>query len=509
MVFNLKRLVVLFGVGILILKVQPIYGQRGETNSLTPTVTSSSRTNPTPREPAVNTYVTVLGFRAQDHLIANDPLKDLRCADATINENIVATNAGKAGPGCSLSVDVRATGEWVFTGGFFDSPPYVWGEWPDIYNIYGNNLFVIVNGGGSIFQCSLPTYTLDQSALPTYVKLDKQEDIPSNNPIVAPGKRYLFTFTGDAPLNQSFTLPISFSSTCDMFGATTYEERYTKGRLVPIAFGFYGQCTQAPTITINPRQKTLRQTITLSESCAPPTNTPVPPTLTPLPTATAIPPTSTPVPTLTPQPPAQCNCDGLDVTSGKFEKGQEATFVVYVKVDPNNPAGNDAEGKSVILRLEKKLGESWVEVTNSGVLPFVGPTLAAGTNIRRYAATWSVGIPAEGQGVVAYRVIAKDADIRCAYRSTTTTPSPTPRTSAQQTSGSLLTRVLQLFGIGIDTSQETTQKHSLSEGAGITGTVTVVAPRDSSSLQLGTFNPITPSPAVVKSCKQIEFEIAY
>lgn len=514
---------------------------------------------PRPSGTAPQDYRTIVGFRApQSILDKDDPTKkDLRCADFSLNENIQATPNGKIGPGCTFSVDVRATGEWVITGGNFDSPPYVWGDWPDIYNVFGNNLFVIVNGGGSAFQCQLPTYTFNQSALPSYVKLEKEEDIPSNSPILAPAKRYTFSLNDATPAGQSFTIPFSFSSACGMYWASNWNERENY-RLTPIEVGYVGQCTKAPIVEINPRRAELNFPVTVNDTCIPPTAVPPSPTPTKVIVACNNPCTSADqCPLDCPQctvgsggtavckqlcdqpctsadqcplncsqctvgadgkstckarPPAKCQCDGLDVVSGKLEKGQEVTFAVYVKVDPNDPPGNDAEGRSVVFRLEKKVGDRWTEVTNSGVIPFATPTITQSGGARRYSATWKVKIPEGEAGISGYRVIAKDNDIVCGFR-TTTTPSPTPRANSVETPAgeTFLGRVVNLFArlLGVKTLPPTTN-NTLPSGFTPTDITQVIVPTDERTIQLGTFSPddqLTPTPRIVKSCKQIEFEV--
>lgn len=214
--------------------------------------------------------------------------------------------------------------------------------------------------------------------------------------------------------------------------------------------------------------------------------------------------------------PAKCQCDGLDVLSGNLAPGQSVTFVVYIKVDPNNPTGNDAEARTVIFRLERKVGDSWQEIANSGVIAFAAPTLTpvGPSGIRRYAATWTTTIPQRGSGVTAYRVRTATEDIVCGVKpQVLASPTPLASASASTTTGSFFTRLLRslssLLGLASPTEAPpiSTRRQSTT-----TNTLVEIVPTEASSIQLGTFDPATsPTPrvGVRKQCRAVEFEIRY
>lgn len=205
------------------------------------------------------------------------------CYPISLNENILATKNGQPGAGCDFNVEVRPQGEWVSAGSYFDSPPYAW----------GNDSFYTSGQLNASFTCGNPTFALDQSSLPSYIQLTKQEDLPAdtNN---GPGKRYHFSFAPAAPLGTSFNLGSSFQTDCQM-------KRQRGTVLAPVSGGtsVSGCMTRNP-ININPRKANLNLPITIGDACGTPT--PPPPTATPQPTATPIP-TATPTsPPTTPTP---------------------------------------------------------------------------------------------------------------------------------------------------------------------------------------------------------------
>ena len=204
-----------------------------------------------------------------------------QCYPVSLTENIIASKNGQPGAGCDFNVEVRPKGEWVYTGGYFDTPPYAW----------GNDSFYTSGQLSASFTCTNPVFTLDQSSFPSYVQLTKQEDLPANTNN-GPGKRYHFSFAPTAPLGTSFNLGLSFQTNCQM--------KKKGGVILTPVTKSSSQCKKQTEININPRKANLNLPITIGESCGTPTPIPPTATVTPLPTAT-LPPT-TPTPTYISEP---------------------------------------------------------------------------------------------------------------------------------------------------------------------------------------------------------------
>ncbi|OGG27075.1 hypothetical protein A2960_02955 [Candidatus Gottesmanbacteria bacterium RIFCSPLOWO2_01_FULL_39_12b] len=230
------------------------------------------------------------------------------CFYISLNENVVTSLNGSTGPGCSYTIDARATGEWDVAHGYWDSPPYAWG---------GQDAFfqVDLGGGGggapplhnlSLTCNNLNYQDIDITNLPSFVTLTGSDILPSSDPTVAEGKRYTFTVSPDAPAGSSYDINFGFRSHCDMkeqkcdfldhpprLDCPVYDPpqyNHLSNAMAP-----EGWCDHPA--DINPRKASFTRTVTVGASCViTPSPTPTT-TLTPTPTLT---PTATPTPTNTP-----------------------------------------------------------------------------------------------------------------------------------------------------------------------------------------------------------------
>lgn len=181
----------------------------------------------------------------------------------SLSENISAKVKGKTGAGCAFSVDAMATGEWVFTGDYYDTPPYAWGS--DHFYPGGNADYS--------YTCTQPDYSIDEASLPAYVALESVENIPAtgSNPM---GKRYNLSLSSSAPVTGSFSIPFSFETNCTM---KTQGGNWT-GVMMSVnpADSQPEACGKSQVIDLNPRGTTLKLPVTLGASCISPTPTPPP-----------------------------------------------------------------------------------------------------------------------------------------------------------------------------------------------------------------------------------------
>lgn len=390
----------------------------------------------------------------------------------SLNESLLVSKNGDSGSGCAFTLDVKARGEWTLTGSYFNTPPYSFGQ--DAFQDIGV-------GADFSFTCDQPVYSLDTNNLPSFIRFEKEEDIPPQAffPLESEGRRYHFRLDERAPRGEAFMLNFSFSANCQLRRkprgtATTTETLIATANVSPQT----GSCLNLTPISINPRRGALSYPVSVGGSCQ----------------------QESPAPTLVPSekplrvdssPLTSCSCDGLDLTSGSIERGQSATFTVYVKVDPNNPPGNDAEGRSVVFRLEKQTGDSWSEITNSPVLPLLGPTQTP-VGVRRYASSWTTTMPATGSGLTTYRVRVAESELQCSERSSESLQTR----KLSQTSPSLIERLLSFFFKIPPTPDQQTQTQLLRE------------PR---TIQFGslTIDPNAPTPRLVRNCSSLEFAILY
>ncbi len=184
------------------------------------------------------------------------------CRPISLTEGISTTLTGNTGKGCTFSVDVRATGDWVMTGAYFDSPPYGWG---------GDNYFTIdervgADDGNSrlypySFTCSQPNYSIDQAWLPSFITLLSTQNLSGTGVSVPQGKRYTFQVATNAPIGTSFEIPLSFTANCDMF----VDKSGTILRAEPVT-NSSNACTDQTVININPRTAQFDYTTTVSSN---------------------------------------------------------------------------------------------------------------------------------------------------------------------------------------------------------------------------------------------------
>lgn len=395
------------------------------------------------------------------------------CWEMSLNENVVAKVRGEVGPGCDFTVDVEAVGEWVFVGGYFNTPPYSWVQ---------DKFYLTDKGGPFSFTCSEPVYGLDPAGLPGYVQLVKEEPLPGEIPVKAAGKRYYFTTAADAPTEGSFNLGLGFTATCEMrlegYGALTPVEVDRES----------GKCGEKKPIEINPRGAGLVLPVTINENCTLPPATATPteapptsmPTATPEPTNTPVP-TNTPIPTATPTPRAvrpPCHCDSTEIVGptdpNRIKRGETLTFRTTAYVD--NPAA--AKVDYMVYRLALSGQPVNLPATPN---PRVTATEIAG-RLGYYETTWSYRIP-DNAATGAYRV---DVGIRCRWKNTAQVGGvagaqeevrdvgPAPRGVQGSVFGRFVQWLRGLFGV------ETQE--------GIT-----VRPPEGSSPKLGTFDPFAPT----------------
>lgn len=244
-----------------------------------------------------------------------------RCSYVSLTENVDAKVSGSTGPGCTFSVDVRAVGEWVHTGGYFDSPPYAW----DTDRFYSTQS---PKSSVSEFShtCSLPDYSFDTLLLPSVFQLTNSSDLPSTDPLVAPGKRYTFKVKENATADASYNLDLSYSTSCMMRwkeGSNTGDAEYVEDGT--------SSCVDLNTVNINPRKSSLRYRVTIAgASCG---------SLTPPPTNPPVVATSTPSPT---QPIGGAGASfAISPASPAVDVGQEITLSVRLNTNGVETAGSD------------------------------------------------------------------------------------------------------------------------------------------------------------------------
>ena len=206
-----------------------------------------------------------------------------RCSYVSLSENVDTKVSGSTGAGCTFTVDVRAVGEWVHTGGYFDSPPYAWGS---------DRFFSTQSPQSSVSDfsntCSVPVYSLDSSLMPSVFQLVNSSDLSSSDPLVAPGKRYSFKVKDTAIAGETYNLDLSYSTSCTM----RWKEGSNSGDAEYVEDGT-SSCVDLNTININPRTASSKYKISISQdSCTPgtpdnPTSAPATPTSGSLPTQPA------------------------------------------------------------------------------------------------------------------------------------------------------------------------------------------------------------------------------
>ena len=224
------------------------------------------------------TVAEIVIFRKERSTAANPNFHT--CIPMSLTENLSAKINGDTGRGCEFDVEVRPIGEWVAVGGFFDSPPYAW----------GNDKFYTVKEGNYSFTCNNATYSLDRTNLPSYVQITGETDLPATD-ASGPGKKYALKILPPANEGSSFNLNMGMNTICTM----TKQGGDFEGVLetVDVKAPYKDDCNKATPIEINPRKFTLALPVTIGAACgAPPTEAP-----TATPEAT-----STPKPTATPKP---------------------------------------------------------------------------------------------------------------------------------------------------------------------------------------------------------------
>src|SRR3989338_8757461 len=100
----------------------------------------------------------------------SDGVQKGKCYPMSLTENISAKTVGQTGTACMFSLEANAVGEWVYAGGYFDTPPYAW----------GSDHFYNGDKGDFSYTCGNPSYTLDETALPSYVEVLDVQDIPGS-----------------------------------------------------------------------------------------------------------------------------------------------------------------------------------------------------------------------------------------------------------------------------------------------------------------------------------------
>ncbi len=208
-------------------------------------------------------------------------IKPTRCRPISLSENVDVVRSGSTGRGCTFSITLTAKGEWVNTGGYYDTPPYAWG---------GDHFYTINEKAGYIdpdtglpdntvrnrdysFTCSNPTYSI--GSLPSYITLTSTENVSGSGTDIAPGKKYTFQVASNAPTNTSFNIGTSYQATCNMISQQD-------GQLQPVietnsASQNPGCEDRTSPININPRGTSNNYSVTISStSCGSPTATPTP-----------------------------------------------------------------------------------------------------------------------------------------------------------------------------------------------------------------------------------------
>ena len=148
--------------------------------------------------------VVIFRIPGREYFSGTNILKGF-CDPMTLSENLSARTVGTVGPDCSFDVEVKPMGEWVSTGGYFDTPPYAW----------VTNTFYTANGDDYSFTCKNAATTLNRTSLPSYVRILSESNIAATSS-TGPGKKFTVKIDPSAAQNSSFNMDFSFSSNCEM-----------------------------------------------------------------------------------------------------------------------------------------------------------------------------------------------------------------------------------------------------------------------------------------------------
>lgn len=492
-----------------------------------------------------------------DEFYSGTNIRKGECFPMTLSENLSAKIKGQVGANCTFDVDIKPLGEWVLTGGYFDTPPYV----------FGNDKFYDVNPGSFSFTCNSSAFSLDRASLPSYARItDEQEITGTLNE--GPIKRYTVKLNQSAPDKSSFNMNFNFSANCNM----KEESGIGGGIMSPVdpLESSPDKCGRANVIEINPREISLKLPVKLTSSCLPPTDIPEPTPsdspppacgdscdgdvdicpnecpiceinefeegvcIAPSPTSgepTSTPePTDTPTPTITPTPmpvcgstclagtdtcplecpvcvssttasttvcsqQASCNCDGFEYT-GTIASGNTVSFTTFAKVE--NPDTNNAEVRYVNFHVE----QDGTEIVDSGQIN-VGAaqrtTDQSGVPIDRYSSNWDYTLPQStgAGGNTTYRVYAK---ITCGYQS----QSAATGQSASPPEKNIFDRIIDFFLriLGVDRTQAAGDRiptviDPIYEATQPSNWMSPPSPtpEQQETIKLGTFDPFTsPTP---------------
>ncbi|CAN5217643.1 hypothetical protein BH09PAT2_BH09PAT2_05920 [soil metagenome] len=227
--------------------------------------------------------------------------ENTRCRPISLTETLNITSQGVSNAGCTFNLNVRATGDWVLTGGYFDTPPYGWGG-DNFYSIDEADGYIDPNTGlpnpdkSSVvdysYTCEQPTYKVNQALLPAYAKLVGSGTDDGTGTSVADGEVFSIKLDATAPLGATFNIPVTFNSNCDMFRRDKNGEIIQMWTVSPSNM----KCQKQAAININPRTATRNYTVTVGRAACG-----VAPTATPIKIKTPTP-SRTPIPTPTPDP---------------------------------------------------------------------------------------------------------------------------------------------------------------------------------------------------------------
>lgn len=243
----------------------------------------------------------VIVFRTPSDDHYSDGVQKGKCYPISLTENLSVKTVGKTGTVCTFTLEATAIGEWVYTGGYFDTPPYAW----------GSDHFYSSDKGSFSYTCQNPSFTIDEISLPSYVEVLSEQDVPGSS-TASPGKKYTMAITDTAPQNASFNVKLSYLTNCTMKLQGGLDGAIMKS--VDPSDANPDHCGRGAVYDSNPRVANLTFPITIQGSCITPSPT-IRPTATTVPTATAAPtaspsvtptPTRTPTPTITPTPKPVC-----------------------------------------------------------------------------------------------------------------------------------------------------------------------------------------------------------